>query len=95
MKKLKLGLIGIGTVGSSVVDVLRRRRSEFKKDGYEFILKRVCDKDIKKRRRLHLKSGLLTTSPAKIIDDPEIDIVIELIGAERPARDIIDSSLRN
>lgn len=95
MKKLKLGLFGLGTVGSSVVDILRKRKSEFKKDGYEFILKRVCDKDIRKRQCIHLKKDLLTTSSAKILNDPEIDVVIELIGGEEPARDIIDTALRN
>ena len=84
MKKLKVGLFGLGTVGSSVVEILRKRKSEFKKDGYEFILKRVCEKDLKKRRSLDLKKDLLTTSYAKIINDPEIDVVIELIGGEKP-----------
>ena len=94
-KKLNLGILGLGTVGGSVVKILGRRKAEFKKDGYEFILKRVCDKDIKKARLLHLKKGLLTTSPSKIINDPEIDIVVELIGGEHPAKDIIEDALKN
>ncbi len=95
MKKLKIGLFGLGTVGSSVVDILKARKSELKKDGYEFILKRVCEKDLKKRRNLSLKRDLFAASPAKILNDPEIDVVIELIGGEHPARDIIDGALRN
>ncbi len=95
MKKLKVGLFGLGTVGSSVVEILRKRKSELKKDGYEFILKRVCEKNLKKGRYLRLKRELFTTSIARIINDPEIDIIIELIGGEHPAGDIIDGALRN
>jgi homoserine dehydrogenase len=95
MKKLKIGLFGLGTVGSSVVDILKARKSELKKDGYEFILKRVCEKDIKKRHNLSLKRDLFAASPARILNDPEIDVVIELIGGEHPARDIIKGALRN
>lgn len=95
MKKLKVGLFGLGTVGSSVVEILRKRKSELKKDGYEFVLKKVCEKNLRKRRYLGLKGDLLTTSPSRIINDPEIDIIIELFGGEHPARDIIDGALRN
>ncbi len=95
MKKLKVGLFGLGTVGSSVVEILRSRKSEFKKDGYEFILKRVCEKNARRSRSLGLKSSLLTTSVSRIINDPEIDVVIELIGGEHPAKSIIDGALRN
>ena len=92
-KKLNLGLLGAGTVGRSVVEILRKRRTEFKKDGYEFVLKRVCEKDAGRRRRLPLKKDLLTASVPKILNDPEIDVVIELIGGEHPARDIIEGAL--
>ncbi len=92
-RKLRLGLFGAGTVGRSVVEILRKRGTEFKKDGYEFVLKRVCEKDAGRRRRLLLKKDLLTASVPKILNDPEIDVVIELIGGERPARDIIEGAL--
>lgn len=92
-KKLRLGLFGIGTVGGSVVEILRRRESEFRKDGYQFILKKVCEKDPEKSRKLRLGKGLVTNSPSKIINDPEIDAVIELIGGEHPAREIVKDAL--
>ncbi len=92
-KKLSIGIIGLGTVGTGVVEILKKRKSEFLKGGYDFRFKALCDKNIRKERGSFVKKDLLTTSYKKVLNDPEIDVVIELIGGESPADEIINGAL--
>ncbi len=92
-KKLSIGLIGLGTVGSGVAEILKKRRAEFLKGGYDFRFKALCDKNLKKKHKSFIKKELLTSSYSKILNDPEIDVVIELIGGESPAGKIIRGAL--
>lgn len=96
MKTLNIGLIGFGTIGSGVVKVLQEKKSELQqKANCEFNLKAVADKDISSRRCVQLKKGILTKDVHKILDDPEIDVVIELIGGIHPAKEFIIEALKN
>jgi len=96
MRNINVGLIGFGTVGSGVVRALREKRSYLRKRlGRSINLVKVCDKDLRSRRSVKLDKGLLTKSVIDIINDPSIDIVIELIGGINPARDIIIRALKN
>jgi len=96
MRNINVGLIGFGTVGSGVVRALHEKRSYLRKRlGTSINLVKVCDKDLRSRRSVKLDKGLLTKSVNDIINDPSIDIVIELIGGINPARDIIIRALRN
>lgn len=92
-KKLTVGLVGLGTVGGSVVEILKKRRAEFLKGGYDFRFKALCDKNIRKKRGSFIRKDLLTTSYSKILNDPDIDVVIELIGGESPSKEIIQGAL--
>ncbi|MCM8782199.1 MAG: homoserine dehydrogenase [Candidatus Omnitrophica bacterium] len=98
MRKINIGLIGFGTVGSGVVKVLQERKALLKKlGGVDIALKYICDKDITSNRGLNLNidKKILTKNPNKILMDPDIEIVIELIGGVYPAREIILAALRN
>ncbi len=96
MRRVNLGLIGFGTVGSGVVKILKEKRDCLKqKIGTELFLKRICDKDIITKRKVKVGESILTTNPEDIIDDPAIDIVIELIGGIHPAKEYIIESLKN
>ena len=76
-----MGLIGFGTVGEGVVRALLTREKFLKeKVGAGLVLKAVCDKDIRRPRAIKVKSGILTTDINKILNDPDIRIVVELIG---------------
>lgn len=90
MNKLTIGLIGYGNVGSGVVEFLRKRRSYFKdKFNVEFELKGICDRSIHKKLPKDFKGAkYLTKNYKKIVNDPDIDAVIELIGGIHPAREI-------
>ncbi len=95
MKKINVGLIGFGTVGSGVVKILRERKSVLAaKIDSEINIKKICDQDIHSKRNINIDRQLLTTNADEIINDPQIDIVVELIGGIHPAKEFIIESLK-
>jgi len=95
MKKINAGLIGFGNVGSGVIKILRERKALLsEKTGLEINIKKVCDQDIVSKRNVSLDKGMLTRDAKAIINDPQIDILIELIGGIHPARELIIEALR-
>jgi homoserine dehydrogenase len=91
---LRIGLIGLGTVGSQVADRLLNRREVLRRRaGVDLALARVLVRDPDKRRAVELPPGLLTTDPSLLLDDPAIDVVIELAGGEEPARTYLERAL--
>lgn len=85
-KKLKVGMLGFGTVGSGVVELFSNTR--------DFIeLKSVAVRDDKKPRKISF--GSITTDAKQVLDDPEISIVIELIGGCHPAKEYIEAAIKN
>jgi homoserine dehydrogenase len=96
MKEIKVGLIGFGTVGSGVVKILQKNSKLIEKRmGAKIILKRVADIDIKTDRGVKLKPGVLTTKVNEVIKDPEIDIVMELMGGIEPTKTFILKAIQN
>ena len=80
-RKVKIGLIGFGKVGTGVLKLLRSNRSLiYQKIGAGLEIKRICDVDIRSSRGVRVDKKILTKKISDIINDPEIDIVIELIG---------------
>lgn len=95
MKKINVGLIGFGNVGSGVVKILRERKAFLnEKIGTEINITRICDKNIISQRKVFVDKGILTTDVKAIINDPQIDIVVELIGGKHPAKEFITESLK-
>lgn len=81
MPEVKVGLIGFGTVGAGTVEVLANNRKLIEdRVGAAVALKRIADLDIQSDRGVKVDRGLLTTDAMEIINDPEIDVVVELIG---------------
>ncbi len=97
MKPISVGLLGLGTVGAGVARVLFSHREELEeKIGAPVVLSAIADLDIANPRKgLTLSELPLTTDPARVLDDPSIDIVVELIGGLEPARSFILRALRN
>jgi homoserine dehydrogenase len=91
MKKvISIGLIGFGTIGTGVVKLLQENGDLIAgRLGSEIRLQRIADIDIRKSRGIHVDDALLTTDAADILNDPGIDIVIELMGGCEPARTFI------
>lgn len=95
MKKIKLGLLGFGTVGSGVVRVLKENKEEInEKVGAELELKAVLVRD-KSKRREFMEGLTLTENIEDILGDEEIDVVIELIGGINPAKDYMLRALNS
>jgi homoserine dehydrogenase len=94
MDRVRIGLLGLGTVGSQVAERLECQRALItERTGVEVELARVLVRDLDKSRRHTPASGLLTTDPSAILDDPSIGVVIELIGGMEPARSHIERAI--
>jgi homoserine dehydrogenase len=94
MRTVKVGLVGLGTVGSGVVDILRRHREDFRtRAGVDIELARFADRDAARGEALGIEPPAFTTETADIIADPEIDVVIELIGGTGAARGVVLDAL--
>lgn len=87
MSKLKLGLIGLGTVGCGVYKTVEEL------DNVEIV--KVAVKNINKQRPVDVPTDMLTDNPYEIVNDPNIDVVVELIGGVTPAFDYISKAIEN
>jgi len=95
MKKINVGLIGFGNIGSGVVKILRDKKSLLSdKIGLDINIRKICDQDITSKRNVSVDRALLTRNPRELIEDPQIDIMVELIGGVHPAREFIIDSLK-
>ncbi|MCK4647956.1 homoserine dehydrogenase, partial [bacterium] len=95
MKRINIGLIGFGTVGSSVVKILKERKELIKRKlGAELVIKRIADKNISTPRKVKVPAKILTKRVSDILNDPEIDIVIELIGDSPIAEKVILGAIK-
>jgi len=96
MKKINVGLIGLGTVGTGVAKILKKNAALItQRTGCTVRLKKVADLDRSRCRGLSLPAGAFTTDAASVIRDPGIDIVIELIGRLEPARTLTLQAIKN
>lgn len=96
MDTINVGLIGFGTIGTGVVKALKERAPFLKrKMGVGLNLKKVCDKDITTPRGIKLDDLPLTTNVDDILNDPDIQIVIELMGGIHPAKEFIMRALES
>ena len=95
MRKINIGIIGFGTVGSGVVKILRDKKSFLaEKTGIEIYIKKICDKDLASKRNVSVDKKLLTKSALEVINDPQIDIIVELVGGIHPAKEFIIEALK-
>ena len=94
MKEIQIGLIGFGTVGTGVVKILLEKEALLASlVGTPLKLKRIADLDIKRDRGILVPQGILVDQADQILEDPEISIVIELVGGLEPARSFILKAL--
>ena len=79
-QEVNIGLLGLGVVGSGVANALLEKKDSLaEQSGGPLILRKVAEK-----RSVELEPGLLTQNAEEILTDPQIDIVIEVIGGEHP-----------
>ena len=96
MKKINVGIIGLGTIGSGVYKILNQRKSKIKKQyNIEINIKKCCDISEASRKRLKISKENFTKNYIDITKSKEIDIVIELIGGIKVAYNISKETLKN
>jgi len=96
MKPINVGLLGIGTVGSGTFAVLERNREEIsRRAGCAITMKMVADKEVDKARRIVGARATVTADALEVVNHPDIDIVVELIGGTTVAKDLILRAITN
>jgi homoserine dehydrogenase len=94
--RISVGIIGFGTVGSGAARILLENEEILaRRAGFKIVLKKVADKDVVKDRGVRLPEGVLTEKVEDVLVDPGIDIVVELVGGIRPAKDFILAAIRS
>jgi homoserine dehydrogenase len=95
MKPIKVGLLGLGTVGGGTLTVLRRNAAEIaRRAGRSIVVDKAAVRDLDKAARV-AGDLRLTRDPFAIVEDPAIDIVVELIGGLSPARELVLRAIEN
>ncbi|WP_026840566.1 homoserine dehydrogenase [Citrifermentans bremense] len=90
MKEIKIGLLGFGTIGAGVVKLLAANSALLtEKTGTRISLKSIVDLDITTDRGVNTEGIILTRTAEEVLTDPEISIIIELIGGYEPARSFV------
>lgn len=96
MQSVKIGVLGLGTVGSGTVNVLRRNIKEItRRAGREIEITRAADRTMDKERGCDTTGIDLTTDAFEIVNDPNIHVVVELIGGTGIARDLVLKAIEN
>jgi homoserine dehydrogenase len=95
-RDIRIGLIGFGTIGTGVIKLLQRQQGQIRaRLGAPLVLAGVADIDLRRRREVRVDRRLLTRDASELLNDPTIDIVMELIGGYEPARRFVLQAIRN
>ncbi|MFA5687668.1 MAG: homoserine dehydrogenase [Kiritimatiellales bacterium] len=96
MKTVKIGILGFGTVGAGVAEgILKNGELMAQRTGVLPEIGKIADLDITTDRGIKIDPALLTTDAMSVIDDPEISIIVELIGGIQPAKQFVLRALNN
>jgi len=87
MSKLRIGIIGLGTVGSGVYKTLQ--------DFNDIEIVKIAVKNINKPRSVDVPANMLTDNPYDLVNDTSIDVLVELIGGVEPAWEYISNAIKN
>lgn len=95
MQQVNLGMIGAGTVGGGVYQAIHKNGGLMaSRLGVKFQITRIAVRDLKKSRPVAIPSQLLTTDWQSVVNDPNIDIVVELMGGTTLAREVVLAALK-
>ncbi len=87
MKEIKIGILGFGTVGAGVVEGIQKNGTLMaERTGITPVVAKIADLDITTDRGITIEDGVLTTDAMAVIADPEIDLIVELVGGTSIAR---------
>lgn len=95
MKDIGIGLLGFGTVGAGVVEGLQRNVELIsRRFGCRPVLRKICDLDLESDRGVTVDRSIMTNDAKEVINDPSIDIVVELIGGTGAARELTIAAIK-
>jgi homoserine dehydrogenase len=96
MDPVKVGLLGLGTVGGGTVNVLQRNAEEIaRRAGRGIEIVQASARDLTKPRICETEGIQLTTNPAEVVDNPDVDVVVELIGGDTLAYEMVMRAIAN
>jgi homoserine dehydrogenase len=96
MRDIGVGIIGFGTIGAGVADVLLKNSEEIKgRMGANLKLVKIADLDIETDRGVKVDKALLSTDVNDVLENPDIDLVVELVGGYEPAKTFVLKALEN
>lgn len=94
--QINIGIVGLGTVGTGTLKILLENKAEItRKVGSRLEVTKIADLDTTTERPVQFDKSILTNDVASVLEDPHIDILVELIGGVQPAKDFILRALRN
>ncbi|MCK4258251.1 MAG: homoserine dehydrogenase [Halanaerobiales bacterium] len=93
---IKIGLLGFGTVGSGVYEIIEKEKNNFRTLlGEEIEISKILVSDLNKKRNVNLPPTLITDNPYEILNAPDIDIIVEAIGGVKHAYKYVTLALEN
>src|SRR4030043_346982 len=93
-KSINIGLMGLGVIGGGMVKVLMNKPDTLAREaGSKLVLKKVLEKDKAKHGSMGVDRAIFTTRVEELVEDPEIDVVVELMGGEHPAFEYMREAL--
>jgi homoserine dehydrogenase len=93
---VRVGVLGCGNVGAALVQLIGRQRKVIEsRTGLQLEVARVAVRNLARERAVDLPDGLLTRDSHALVEDPDIDVVVEVIGGIEPARELILTALRH
>lgn len=96
LKEIHIGLLGLGNIGTGTYKVLEINRDQIEASvGAPVKITKILEKDIHRKRDITVSPDQFVEKPEDIFDDPDIDIVIELLGGVEPAATMIEQALRS
>ena len=95
-KKIRIAILGLGTVGSGVINLINKQRASIKlRTGVDLQVKTVCAKSKRKKRPFNLASFDWIDDPISLTKDKEIDVIVELVGGEKGiSRKVIEEGIK-
>lgn len=96
MAPVKIGILGLGTVGGGVVNVLQRNASEIaRRAGRHIQVTHASVRDLTKKRLCNTQGIVLTERPMEVVNNPDVEVVVELIGGTTRARELVLKAIAN
>ena len=94
MNEIGIGLLGFGTVGAGVVEGLQRNADLLaRRAGVRLVLRWIADLDLERDRGVKVDRGMLTRDARAVVEDPKVDVIVELIGGVGIARELVTRAL--